>query len=416
MEKTHLSSSVELKSELNTDVARTALPRLNGRPVSDLVWLQTSFIGDMILTTAAMAAARDAWPDVRQSVITTATGVAIFHDLHFIDRTFLFAKRKGTFWGPIRVIRATSGAVRAWRRRLPAGSNPVVLQVHKSVRSSIVSRMTGLPVVTYREASQIPFFGVNSKSLMLTLVDRVMPFHESARIAMLLEPLGLCREKILAARPQLTRSVEMPAGPEGVISKPSQALPSGLSETLSSGLSGPLRRIAIAPGSVWGTKRWIPERFARLGLELLAKVPGARIVLMGSPDEVELCAAIARKISNPSRVENLCGKILLKDLPQAFAGFELVITNDSSPVHFAGAVNVATVAIFGATIPQFGFAPLAQHSRVVQSGPLPCRPCSDHGPQVCPKEHFRCMKDISVDQVLAACIDLLNPLLQGYPR
>ena len=251
---------------------------------------------------------------------------------------------------------------------------------------------------------------------MLTLVDRVMPFHESARIAMLLEPLGLCREKILAARPQLTRSVEMPAGPEGVISKPSQALPSGLSETFSSGLSGPLRRIAIAPGSVWGTKRWIPERFARLGLELLAKVPGARIVLMGSPDEVELCAAIARKISNPSRVENLCGKILLKDLPQAFAGFELVITNDSSPVHFAGAVNVATVAIFGATIPQFGFAPLAQHSRVVQSGPLPCRPCSDHGPQVCPKEHFRCMKDISVDQVLAACIDLLNPLLQGYPR
>ncbi len=356
------------------------LPQLDGKAITDLVWLQTSFIGDMILTTAAMAAAKEAWPDVRQSVITTATGVAIFHDLSFVDRTFLFAKRKGSYIG---AIRATSGAVRAWRKRLPSAASAVIVQAHKSFRSSVVSRCTGLPVVTYRESSLLPFIGVTR----LHLVDRVIPFHEAARIGMLLEPLGMSREKILAARPSIT-------------------VPHAETNPQTGALSGKTLRIALAPGSVWGTKRWLPERFARLGVELLARLPNSRIILTGSPDEATLCEAIERKIGNRTRVENLAGKTALKDLPELFAGFDLVVTNDSSPVHYAAALNTPTVAIFGATIPQFGFAPLAQNSSVVDAGALACRPCSDHGPQVCPEVHFRCMKDVTVEMVLEACLSL----------
>lgn len=362
------------------------LPQLNGKAISDLVWLQTSFIGDMILTTAAMAAAKKAWPDVRQSVITTATGVAVFHDLPFVDRTFLFAKRKGSFFS---AIRATSGAVRAWHKSVPSTANAVIVQAHKSFRSSLVSRLTGLTVVTYRESSRLPFVAMTR----LHLVDRVIPFHEAARIAMLLEPLGMSREKILAARPLIART-QVESGPESK----SKSLP-GSAKAL---------RIAIAPGSVWGTKRWMPERFARLGIELLARIPDSRIILTGSPDEVALCEAIERKIGDRARVENLAGKTALKDLPALFSGFDLVVTNDSSPVHYAAAVNTPTVAIFGATIPQFGFAPLAQKSKVVDAGTLSCRPCSDHGPQICPEVHFRCMKDISVEKVLEACLSLFD--------
>ncbi|NBQ54692.1 MAG: glycosyltransferase family 9 protein, partial [Proteobacteria bacterium] len=227
----------------------------------------------------------------------------------------------------------------------------------------------------------------------LHLVDRVIPFHEAARIAMLLEPLGMSREKILAARPRIAGE-QAESGPESK----SQSLPG----------SAKAFRIAIAPGSVWGTKRWLPERFARLGVELLARVPDSRIILTGSPDEAALCDAIERKIGDRTRVENLAGKTALKELPALFAGFDLVVTNDSSPVHYAGAVNAPTVAIFGATIPQFGFAPLAQKSKVVDAGKLPCRPCSDHGPQVCPEVHFRCMKDITVEKVLEACLSLFD--------
>lgn len=361
--------------------SKSEFPTINGLPVTDLVWLQTSFIGDMILNTAAMELASREFPGIRQSVITTAAGVAIYRDLLFIDRTFVLAKRKGS---SIASIRATAGTVRAWGKRLPPGSNAVILQAHKSFRSSMVSRMTGLPVITYRETSRVPLWLKRDVSV----VDRVIPFHESARIGMLLEPLGIPREKIVAARPKLGAR---PWLDQALNSTPPDAI-----------------RIAIAPGSVWGTKRWLPDRFARLAVELLANVPGCKIVLTGSPDEAALCEAIERKISDRSRVENLAGKTALKDLPEFFSGFDLVVTNDSSPAHYAAAVDVPTVEIFGATIPEFGFGPLASTSRVVQAGPLDCRPCGDHGPQVCPESHFRCMKDISVQQVLDACLEILG--------
>jgi heptosyltransferase-2 len=329
----------------------------------------------MILNTAAMELASREFPGIRQSVITTATGVAIYHDLPFIDRTFLFAKRRGS---SIASMRATAGAVRAWRKRLPPGSHAVILQAHKSFRSSMVSRMTGLPVVTYWESSRVPLWLKRDVSV----VDRVIPLHESARIGMLLEPLGVSREKIIAARPTLGTSSN--AKSDGVI------------------------RIAIAPGSVWGTKRWLPDRFARLAVELLAKVPGGKIVLTGSPDEAALCEAIERKIGDRSRVENLAGKMALKELPEFFSRVDLVVTNDSSPAHYAAAVDVPTVEIFGATIPAFGFGPLASRAAVVEAGRLDCRPCSDHGPQVCPESHFNCMKNISVQHVLDACLEVLG--------
>jgi heptosyltransferase-2 len=301
-----------------------------------------------------------------------------------VDRTFLFAKRKGSF---LETTRKAASAVVAWRRQLASGAFPVLLQAHKSPRSSVVARMTGLPVITYRESSRVPFIGKKD----VALVDRVMPFHEAARIGMLLEPLGMHREEIIAMKPVLPKL---------------QAASSSLSSSLSSSFSA-RRVIAIAPGSVWGTKRWLPERFARLAVELLAKLPDAEIILTGSQDEVPLCEAIERKVSDRSRVKNLAGKTALKDLPSLFSTFDLVITNDSSPVHYASGLDLPTVAVFGATIPEFGFGPLATKSTVVQAGRLPCRPCSDHGPQSCPEGHFRCMKDVSVEQVLKACLDLL---------
>src|SRR5437762_6047830 len=61
-----------------------------------------------------------------------------------------------------------------------------------------------------------------------------------------------------------------------------------------------------------------------------------------------------------------------------------------------------TVAIFGSTVPAFGFGPRGPHDRVVQLDGLPCRPCSAHGPPSCPLGHHLCMKSLSVEDVLLA--------------
>ncbi|MCX5859927.1 MAG: glycosyltransferase family 9 protein, partial [Proteobacteria bacterium] len=81
--------------------------------------------------------------------------------------------------------------------------------------------------------------------------------------------------------------------------------------------------------------------------------------------------------------------------------------NDSGRVHVASARNIPPVAIYGPTSPKVGYGPLAPGSRTVEL-PLECRPCHIHGPRECPEGHFRCMKEISPEQVLEAVGTIFN--------
>ena len=87
----------------------------------------------------------------------------------------------------------------------------------------------------------------------------------------------------------------------------------------------------------------------------------------------------------------------------------LLVTNDSAPQHLASAVNTPTVAIFGPTVPEFGFGPLAEPSAIVGISPqvLACRPCDRHGPQRCPLRHWKCMRDLTARDVAARVLDIL---------
>ena len=75
--------------------------------------------------------------------------------------------------------------------------------------------------------------------------------------------------------------------------------------------------------------------------------------------------------------------------------------NDSAPLHLCSAMNAPTTAIFCSTTPAFGFGPLADNGRVVESREiLTCKPCSLHGRPACPLTHFRCAYDIEISEVI----------------
>jgi heptosyltransferase-2 len=86
---------------------------------------------------------------------------------------------------------------------------------------------------------------------------------------------------------------------------------------------------------------------------------------------------------------------------------DLLVTNDSAPLHVAAARGTPTVAIFGATTRGLGFSPFQDRSRVVEVE-LSCRPCGLHGGNDCPAGHFRCMGEISTKMVLSACDEMLG--------
>jgi len=160
--------------------------------------------------------------------------------------------------------------------------------------------------------------------------------------------------------------------------------------------------VALAPGSIWGTKRWphFPALAARLA-------PLHRLVVLGSEADASLAVAIA-EAAGAERVIDATGRLSLLGSAALLARCAALVTNDSAPLHLATAMNTPTVAIFGPTVPAFGFGPLADRRAVVELSDLSCRPCSSHGPEQCPLGHWKCMQELDTTRVLNAVHEVLR--------
>lgn len=157
--------------------------------------------------------------------------------------------------------------------------------------------------------------------------------------------------------------------------------------------------VGISPGATWQTKRWPTERFAALATYIANA--GFRVVITGSPDELDLAKSISQL---EPRVITLTGKTSLGALGGLIHRCRAFVANDSGPMHIARALGVPTLAFFGSTDPrQFEF-----HGHRVLHEPVPCAPCHFHGRHRCPKKHFRCLMDIRVDQAWESLQELLR--------
>ena len=101
-------------------------------------------------------------------------------------------------------------------------------------------------------------------------------------------------------------------------------------------------------------------------------------------------------------VFNHCGKISLAQSASVIDQCDLIVTTDTSMMHIASARNKNIIAIFGGTVTDFGFFPLLKEAgnySIVENNQLHCRPCSKSGRNYCPKGHFKCMNDISTNEL-----------------
>lgn len=162
------------------------------------------------------------------------------------------------------------------------------------------------------------------------------------------------------------------------------------------------RRIFLAPGSVWATKRWTAEGYEELARELIKR--GYQVELVGSKDEKALCEQIAARVPG---VKNLAGTTSLGGLVELFTQGTALVCNDSGAMHAAAAAGLPTVTVFGPTTLIQGFRPWQDRAIVVQRD-LTCRPCGRHGAQTCPIGTHECMKTIKASEVLEALDRLLN--------
>ncbi|MBS1605889.1 MAG: glycosyltransferase family 9 protein, partial [Bacteroidetes bacterium] len=165
--------------------------------------------------------------------------------------------------------------------------------------------------------------------------------------------------------------------------------------------------ITISPASVWFTKQYPKEKWAKFIDQLPA---GYHVYLLGAPSDKPLAQYIIDQFGGPAappteKITDLTGRLSFLQSAALMRSAAMNYVNDSAPMHFASAVNAPVTAVYCSTIPGFGFGPLSDVKYIVEiQQPLDCRPCGLHGYKACPKGHFNCAYKIEESQLLQTLI------------
>lgn len=172
------------------------------------------------------------------------------------------------------------------------------------------------------------------------------------------------------------------------------------------------RWIGVIPGV--GNKRsnraWEPDSYVRAIRELLTRLPEARVLLIGGPDEQPLAERLLAQLSDwADRVENHCGRHNIPGTASLLSQCNVVIGGDTGPMHLAAATGVSLLGIYGPTaLARTGPVALEAATMLTPPAELACWPCELADCPYGGEAHLACMKQISVEQVVQAALRLLQ--------
>jgi heptosyltransferase-2 len=323
--------------------------------------IQTAFLGDVVLTTPLLSVLAERFGPV--DVVTTPAAAGLLDNHLAVDSVFRYDKRGADrSWKAFRRLATELRARRYARVYLP----------HRSLRSALLALWSG--------AGQRVGFADSAGGFSYTSrVPRPRDGHEVERLLAL---VGL--------KPgEQTPPVSLGLAPTDLAAADAWLASHGVGADF----------VTMAPGSVWATKRWPYYAELAAGLE-------QSTVIVGGAEDAPLADAIVRAAGG--RAVSAAGAMSLRASAALIQRSTALVTNDSAPLHLATAVGTPVVAIFGPTVPEFGFGPRRPGDIVLGHEELPCRPCSKHGPPVCPLGHHRCMRELSVGDVKAALARLIG--------
>ncbi len=346
---------------------------LKNKKAKNVLIVSTSWLGDAVITIPTIHGIRNLYPDARISILAKHTIADIFRTVDILDEVIYFKKEKN--------YKKAKGLLKI----------ASVLRKKEFDLAFIFPRSLGSALMCF--FARIPErigFASNGRGVFLT---------ESVQR----DPEILSKHQIHYYK-KLLLSRGTPDFPElPGIKAPNKELKWAQKFILANKNPDKPFLVGINPGSTYGeAKQWLPERFEELAKRLY-KHNGCDIIIFGDFNSRELAEKINKGLEN--RAMDVTGKTDILQLTGLIKECDLLVTNDTGPMHVACALSTPVVAIYGSTN-QATTSPLGPFAVMIKKD-MPCSPCMK---RVCPEGHHQCMKNISVDEVEKAVLKKLSAL------
>lgn len=329
-------------------------------------------IGDVVLSTPVLSVLRQRYPNSFIAMMVRTPCRELVEDHSALDKVILYDK-DGEHRGIASTIR--------FARKLSTFHFDTALILHPSNRSHWIPALAGIPVR----------IGYNRKSGML-LTHR-LPHrkqegsqHEASYSLEMLKVFGIKPPSPTPSLPIQEKAVRR------------------IRDLLSDGrVSEGTRLIAIHPSASCISKRWMPKRFAEVADRLIQEHKAAIVLLAGKGHEAH-ARETARAMCEP--VLDLSGQLGLAETIALLSESQLLISNDSGPVHMAAAVGTPVVDIFGRNqrgLSPLRWGPLGEGHKILHKE-VGCVTCLAHNCDI----NFFCLTSLSTDEVFAVASSMLG--------
>lgn len=312
--------------------------------------IQTAFLGDAILTLPMIRKLKEFFPESVIDVIAIPDTKEVFENSPFVHNVFAYDK-KGT--------QKTIRQLFEFAYLLKKNKYTKLFSPHRSLRTSFL-----VLLLSVKESA-----GFDISSLSYVYKKRIKYNKHHHEVARNLELIGADINgdnwKIL---------------PEISISDTIEAKVSSLMAEIGKPF------ISIAPGSVWETKKYPLEYFAKLTKYFVNK--NYKVVYIGGEKDFSLCEQLHQQ--EPQNSFNLAGRLSITETIALLNHSSLLLSNDSAPTHMGMAADIPVITFFCSTIPEFGFYPYNNKSYYISVDGLDCKPCGIHGRNSCPIKTFDC--------------------------
>lgn len=327
------------------------------------IW-NTAFLGDAVLTLPLIRTVKAAFPDSPIDFYVRKGVESLFTAQPELDNVYAYDKR-----GAQKSILSAM----SYGRELARKEYSLWISAHTSLRSGVIARWTSART---RIGYNKPAF---NNWLYTNTVDRKFSeLEEIERLMQLVTPLSI---------------TDIHDWPEMVL--PQDAYDDA-DRFWAKHVDSPV--LGVHPGSVWATKRWPAEYYAKVVAK--AVDAGAQVMVFAGPGEEPMAQDVIEKSGEKGsgRILDCSGALSLVQLAAYLNNVNCYVTNDSGPMHIAWAQRTPVTAIFGPTVRDLGFFPRGEASTVLEAD-VACRPCGLHGPKTCPQGHFDCMHSITPEMV-----------------